>query len=882
MWRRARTEFLRSFAIAWLTGLCCVGSAAQAATQAEIDAARVKALAWLLVQQRADGSWRSVPGTEVTASANALEALARAGVKGYPYAVGVSWLANAPIASVDSLARKIVALRQANLNVAPSVLQLIAWRNDGGTWGAYDQFETAFPDTPLALGAIRASAAIYTDLEWVGGLCPIVTAQRIGDATVAGSWSYIKPATTPATSMIVPAILPTTQNVVEIETFRVSRGSFGITCGNVFYDFTSVVDRGRDWLLTQRRNADGGFGEGGVSSVLETALVYQALTVTRSADQAVSAALHYLVTTQGADGSWNGDALQTAQVLKVFPRPAIQLVDTDRDGIPDAVEAVLGTNPGIADSRWLARGTGNNFLFALTPATAVRGGTAFMLTVDGEGFNPGSVVQWNGTPRPTTFVSSTRVQASIPAADLTVLGTAVVTVFTPAPGNGTSTPFSFIVTNPVPVATTLSPPSTMGGSTTGWLFVNGSNFVQGSVVFWNGLARTTTFVSSTELRALITTADLAVSGTHRVSVTNPAPGGGTSAVLSFAVLQPATPIVVDNGQPGTGFFGTWIPVADATPFGANSLVSAGVGTEIYQWTPTIPATGTYSVYVWWTTTPTRSTAVPYSVRHASGASGFTANQQAPGGGGAWRLFGNFVFLQGTSGFVQVKGSGGETSADAVLFVPAGVAGTLTVTKVGTGAGTVTSVPTGISCGTDCFETYPQGSTVTLAATPAAGSSFAGWTGDADCGDGVLTMTDNRNCTATFTSNDIVIDNGQVGATFTGTWSSFPGAGAFGADSLVSVGAGVDTHRWTPSIPTTRTYAVYVWWTSDSTRSDAVTYTVKHVNGQDTLTANQQVGGSQWQPLGTFTFATGSVGFVEVTDAGGFGTVSADAVRFVPQ
>jgi hypothetical protein len=144
------------------------------------------------------------------------------------------------------------------------------------------------------------------------------------------------------------------------------------------------------------------------------------------------------------------------------------------------------------------------------------------------------------------------------------------------------------------------------------------------------------------------------------------------------------------------------------------------------------------------------------------------------------------------------------------------------------------------------------------------------------------MTDNRNCTATFTSNDIVIDNGQVGATFTGTWSSFPGAGASGADSLVSVGAGVDTHRWTPSIPTTRTYAVYVWWTSDSTRSDAVTYTVKHVNGQDTLTANQQVGGSQWQPLGTFTFATGSVGFVEVTDAGGFGTVSADAVRFVPQ
>src|SRR5207244_152459 len=52
--------------------------------------------------------------------------------------------------------------------------------------------------------------------------------------------------------------------------------------------------------------------------------------------------------------------------------------------------------------------------------------------------------------------------------------------------------------------------------------------------------------------------------------------------------------------------------------------------------------------------------------------------------------------------------------------------TLTVSKAGTGSGTVTSTPTGITCGTDCSASYASGTVVTLTATPAAGSVFAGW------------------------------------------------------------------------------------------------------------------------------------------------------------
>ena len=76
--------------------------------------------------------------------------------------------------------------------------------------------------------------------------------------------------------------------------------------------------------------------------------------------------------------------------------------------------------------------------------------------------------------------------------------------------------------------------------------------------------------------------------------------------------------------------------------------------------------------------------------------------------------------------------------------------TLTLTKADNGAGTVTSSPVGINCGADCEEPYDIGTVVTLNATPVTGSTFAGWSGDADCSDGKVTMTASKTCTATFT------------------------------------------------------------------------------------------------------------------------------------
>jgi Divergent InlB B-repeat domain len=74
---------------------------------------------------------------------------------------------------------------------------------------------------------------------------------------------------------------------------------------------------------------------------------------------------------------------------------------------------------------------------------------------------------------------------------------------------------------------------------------------------------------------------------------------------------------------------------------------------------------------------------------------------------------------------------------------------VSVTLQGSGSGTVTSVPAGINCGTDCDEPFTNGTVVALIAGPSAGSSFAGWSGDADCSDGVVSKAMPAACTASF-------------------------------------------------------------------------------------------------------------------------------------
>ncbi|MDO9105646.1 MAG: peptidylprolyl isomerase [Methylovulum sp.] len=69
-----------------------------------------------------------------------------------------------------------------------------------------------------------------------------------------------------------------------------------------------------------------------------------------------------------------------------------------------------------------------------------------------------------------------------------------------------------------------------------------------------------------------------------------------------------------------------------------------------------------------------------------------------------------------------------------------------------GSGTVTSVPAGINCGVSCYLSQPAAGTIKLTATPATGYLFAGWRGDCQGVNRVIsldTLKGNHNCTAVF-------------------------------------------------------------------------------------------------------------------------------------
>jgi hypothetical protein len=102
--------------------------------------------------------------------------------------------------------------------------------------------------------------------------------------------------------------------------------------------------------------------------------------------------------------------------------------------------------------------------------------------------------------------------------------------------------------------------------------------------------------------------------------------------------------------------------------------------------------------------------------------------------------------------------------------------TLSIHRQGTGSGTVTSSPAGISCGGDgnCSHDFDQGTVVTLTVTPAAHSTFTGWSGAGCSGTGSCTVTvsDAESVTATFTKkiHDLSVSTDGTGS---GTVTSSP-------------------------------------------------------------------------------------------------------------
>ncbi len=171
------------------------------------------------------------------------------------------------------------------------------------------------------------------------------------------------------------------------------------------------------------------------------------------------------------------------------------------------------------------------------PYSVIAGGADFTLSVYGSNFVSDSVVQLNGSPRATTFFTSAKLTAAIPASDIAVVGAPPITVYTPSPGGGISNAKGLYIVYPTPTTTGLSPIAVSAGGAGFTLTVDGSNFVAASTVRWNGRSVITTFVSSSRLTAVIPASNIAVAGTAQVTVFNPnsTGGGGTSNAQTFTI-----------------------------------------------------------------------------------------------------------------------------------------------------------------------------------------------------------------------------------------------------------------------------------------------------------------------------------------------------------
>ncbi len=327
-------------------------------------------------------------------------------------------------------------------------------------------------------------------------------------------------------------------------------------------------------------------------------------------------------------------ALLPASLIEA-PTTASITVSTDAGTAVATVSTTGGASPEVV----LAVSTPPPTITSLSPTSAVAGGAGFTLTINGSNFTSTAVANWGATPLTTTYVSATKLTAAIPASLIAAAGTANITV---TATGGSSSGRTFTINPPLPIITSLSPTSVVAGGQAFTLTVNGANFLPGelqSVVKWNYTALTTTYVSSTQLTALVPAGLTGSTGTATIKVNT---AGGTSTGVSFTV-DPPQPIVnsmspaklpVGYGAFTLSVYGKYFSSPATVNWGAIPLVTSalGSGTLLAQVPASLVASvGTVSVTV---TTP-GGTSVPLTFSVAQPQPAITSlNPPSVAAGGA--------------------------------------------------------------------------------------------------------------------------------------------------------------------------------------------------------------------------------------------------------
>jgi len=181
---------------------------------------------------------------------------------------------------------------------------------------------------------------------------------------------------------------------------------------------------------------------------------------------------------------------------------------------------------------------------SISPGTMAASATTMTLKIVGANFLAGDTL----TVTPPGGASFPSVAANLKVASATEIDYSFNNGSTPgkwsvAVNSPDGTSHSNVVTltvtstgnNPAPVVTGLSPGSAWMEASPRPLKINGSGFLYSSAVTYNGTAHTATYLSPTQLEVQLSSQDLALAGSYPLVVTNPVPGGGSSAAVKFTV-----------------------------------------------------------------------------------------------------------------------------------------------------------------------------------------------------------------------------------------------------------------------------------------------------------------------------------------------------------
>jgi uncharacterized repeat protein (TIGR03803 family) len=251
------------------------------------------------------------------------------------------------------------------------------------------------------------------------------------------------------------------------------------------------------------------------------------------------------------------------------------LVRVDQNGAGHLVHGFSGGPDGGHPQVALTRGS-DGFLYGVTGGANQTGPTIFRVAPDGTGFQTLHEFVLSGPgPRAPLFEF----------APGELIGT-----------SGSAGGYIFHLSL-LPALSSLSPWSATVGGAGFALTVNGTRFVSGSQVRWNGSPRPTTFINGGQLQATISASDLATGGTASVTVTNPGPITGPSNALPFVI---APTMALDKTTLHFGAVKSGASLLSQTSAQIVRLTQSGAGTVTWTassnqpWLQVTPASGSGS------------------------------------------------------------------------------------------------------------------------------------------------------------------------------------------------------------------------------------------------------------------------------------------------